>query len=703
MRFTLIAGGVAYAGLSYLVYVSAQTIPASGVVLQLNFEQPFPETLKSSLSSALTLQEVVDGIDAAAKDPRVKGIIATVGNEIAELPIAQVQELREALHHFRQSGKVSYCHAETFGSNTDYYLASAFDKIVLQPSGWLNLTGISLSSMFLRGFFEKLDIEPRFLQRHEYKNFANTFMEKTLTPAHKEAMTAMAASLHHQLVMDISEERHINPVRLQALIDQGPLLPKQAQEAGLVDVLGYRHTAYSLLKDAVKAVAPSTLLQQAIQQATNEKAVNDAGKDIQQTVEDKTLVPAQQQQTEDEKTAASAQQPQNVDENAVATAETQQPKFMSFQRYVKRIKLEKEAKRKKSKKVSHEEISSDQVELGEYPKDQIQNEAFLTRKVARGRTGRPKIALIYANGQIISGHKGQSGVIASKAFNATLRAAIRDKDIKAIVLRVNSPGGSAVGSDSIWQETIRARNEGLPIVVSMGDYAASGGYFISAAANHIVAQPATITGSIGVVFGKLVLGKFLNNKLGVTQESIEMGKHSNIMSVYDDWRGSELELFNQVADESYRDFVTKVAAGRKISYERAHEIAKGRAWTGAQAKELGLVDELGGLSRAIDVAKLIAGPLPPEMQYEVEVLPRPKSMRDLITKGSAMNRDTEDEDEESQSDSLFGGLLDEWSTAASFVRFLSSLRILKPLMRELENKAQGPQYRMDDIRINEND
>jgi hypothetical protein len=115
------------------------------------------------------------------------------------------------------------------------------------------------------------------------------------------------------------------------------------------------------------------------------------------------------------------------------------------------------------------------------------------------------------------------------------------------------------------------------------------------------------------------------------------------------------------------------------------------------------VDELGGLSRAIDVAKLIAGPLPPEMQYEVEVLPRPKSMRDLITKGSAMNRDTEDEDEESQSDSLFGGLLDEWSTAASFVRFLSSLRILKPLMRELENKAQGPQYRMDDIRINEND
>jgi protease-4 len=220
------------------------------------------------------------------------------------------------------------------------------------------------------------------------------------------------------------------------------------------------------------------------------------------------------------------------------------------------------------------------------------------------------VALIYATGPIRRGRSGRgplsAGSMGSDTIAAALRSAIADDQARAIVLRVNSPGGSYVASDTIWREVVRARNAGMPVVVSMGDVAASGGYFISMAADAIVAQPGTVTGSIGVLTGKPVLGRLLG-KAGVTTDSVTQGKHAAMFGTTHPFSEDEWALVNDWLDHIYADFTGKVAAGRGLSAERVHELAKGRVWTGADALESGLVDELGGLETAAAIARRRAG------------------------------------------------------------------------------------------------
>jgi protease IV len=223
------------------------------------------------------------------------------------------------------------------------------------------------------------------------------------------------------------------------------------------------------------------------------------------------------------------------------------------------------------------------------------------------------VALIYATGPIRRGRSGHGplsgGAMGSDTIAAALRSAINDDAARAIVLRVNSPGGSYVASDTIWREVVRARAAGKPVVVSMGDVAASGGYFISMAADAIVAQPGTITGSIGVLSGKPVLGELLG-RAGISTDSVAEGTHSAMFSTTHPFSEDEWELVNAWLDHIYADFTGKVAAGRGMSADRVHELARGRVWTGADALANGLVDELGGLDRAAALARTRAG-LPP--------------------------------------------------------------------------------------------
>ena len=225
----------------------------------------------------------------------------------------------------------------------------------------------------------------------------------------------------------------------------------------------------------------------------------------------------------------------------------------------------------------------------------------------------PAVALIQATGGIRRGRNGRSPLtgtaMGSDSMTAALRAATADEHIKAIVLRVNSPGGSYVASDSIWREVVRARNAGKPVVVSMSDVAASGGYFISMAADAIVAQPGTLTGSIGVFSGKPVLGEALG-KAGVSTDSIVLGDHAAMFSTTRPFSSDEWQIVDSWLDRIYADFTGKVAAGRGLSAERVHELARGRVWTGADALEGKLVDELGGVEEAAAIARQRAG-LPP--------------------------------------------------------------------------------------------
>jgi protease-4 len=245
----------------------------------------------------------------------------------------------------------------------------------------------------------------------------------------------------------------------------------------------------------------------------------------------------------------------------------------------------------------------------------------------------PKIALIHAIGLITEGAStaaplfGEGGVTARTLARA-FRQAARDKDVRAILFRIDSPGGSAVASETIWREVVRARDEGKPVIVSMGDVAASGGYYIAAPADKIVAEPATLTGSIGVLAGKLVVSELLH-KLGVTTDSATRGANAAMFSAFEDFSPAGSERLAAFLDGTYRGFKERVAAGRRLTAEQVEAVAKGRVWTGAEAKEKGLVDALGGYDTALGFARQ-AAKIPAGKKFKLVVFPREKSAFELI-------------------------------------------------------------------------
>jgi protease-4 len=215
-----------------------------------------------------------------------------------------------------------------------------------------------------------------------------------------------------------------------------------------------------------------------------------------------------------------------------------------------------------------------------------------------------KIAVIYAAGSIVSG-KGSKDQMGSETISKAIREARLDDDVKAIVLRVNSGGGSALASDVMWRETTLAK-KAKPFIVSMGDVAASGGYYIACAADKIVASEKTITGSIGV-FGVIPnMEGFFNNKMGITFDGAKTNDHADMMGVFKPLTGQEKDIIQIGVEKIYDDFITKVAAGRGMTKGAIDSIGQGRVWVGNDALEIGLVDEIGGLNRAIDIAQEMA-------------------------------------------------------------------------------------------------
>ena len=250
-------------------------------------------------------------------------------------------------------------------------------------------------------------------------------------------------------------------------------------------------------------------------------------------------------------------------------------------------------------------------------------------------TGKNTIAFIGGQGAVLPG-KSSGGSLFSQGItmggdtvSAGFDAAIKDKKVKAIVFRVSSPGGSPAASDQILAAADRARDAGKPVIISMGQYAASGGYYVAAHADHIVALPQTITGSIGVFGGKIALeGTF--DKVGYNIEGITVGgEYAGVYSVDTPFSPSQAEAYRGQLQDIYDVFTTRVANGRDLPLERVKEIAKGRVWTGAQAKDIGLVDELGGIMTAINAAKKLAE-IDADEDVRIKVFPRQKSIEDQI-------------------------------------------------------------------------
>lgn len=238
------------------------------------------------------------------------------------------------------------------------------------------------------------------------------------------------------------------------------------------------------------------------------------------------------------------------------------------------------------------------------------------------------VALIFGTGTVTRGKSAFDPLTGSFSMGAStvskaFRSAIEDDDVRAILFRVDSPGGSYVASDVIWRETVRAREAGKPVIVSMGNLAASGGYFVAANANKIVAQPGTITGSIGVLGGKILI-RDTWNKVGITFDSVKTAENATMYSPLHDYTEHGWSRHQDWLDRVYEDFTGKVAEGRGMPLQKVRQVAKGRVWTGEAAHERGLVDELGGFGVALRAAREEAG-LPADAEIELRVYPRPES------------------------------------------------------------------------------
>ena len=564
-----------------------ESLPATGLaklrqhftaplILELDLTDGITETRPSDPVSALLnknrapLPDVIDALRRARDDDRVAVLVARLGGK--SIGLAAVQELRQAITEFAAAGKSTVAWAESFGEfsagNVQYYLATAFEKIWLQPSGDVGLTGIAIERVFLRGVLDKVGAQFEVAKRHEYKSAAEQFTETEFSPAAREETERMTESVTEQLVQAIAERRGLSPAKVSELIDAGPFLAARAQTENLVDQLGYRDEVYA---EARKLAGPEAVV----------------------------------------------------------------------------------------------------LYLGRYQHGKILAELAKRAITKPPSTPEPGVAMIYATGPIRRGRSSRGlisgGSMGSDTIASAIRSAAHDEHIRAIVLRVNSPGGSYVASDTIWREVVRARADGKPVVVSMGDVAASGGYFISMAADEIIAQPGTITGSIGVLTGKPVVGGALG-RAGATSDLIRQGAHAAMFSQLRPFSPDEWALVNEWLDHIYADFTTKVATGRGMTPEQVHQVARGRVWTGADAAANGLVDELGGIDLATASARRRAG-LP--ATAPVRVFPRVRPIDRFRPAGSS--------DSQAAATPGFDLLADSWGPVSQLATQLG-LAAAGPLM-----------------------
>jgi protease-4 len=281
-----------------------------------------------------------------------------------------------------------------------------------------------------------------------------------------------------------------------------------------------------------------------------------------------------------------------------------------------------------------------------------------------------KIAVVYAAGDIVSGKSsfGSSGeeTIGSDSLVRTINEARDDKGVRAIVLRIDSPGGSGLASDIIWR-AVEAAKAKKPVVVSMGDVAASGGYYIACNANKIVAEPSTITGSIGVVGGKPVIKGFYD-WIGVSNEYVMRGKNAGMFRETEKFNDSEQAKFREFLNNTYDDFITKVGKGRNKDKDYINSIGQGRVWTGNQGKERGLVDEYGGLDKAIEIAKQLAN-IPADKSIQRVIMPQPPTFFEQLM--SAGNDDSDATDAQAkQQAALLSALPEEMRESLRYAQLL---------------------------------
>lgn len=453
----------------------------------------------------------------------------------------KADELRDAIKEFRTSGKPVYAYME-IGTNREYYIATAADKIFVPPAGDIYVNGFAAEAMFYKGSLDKLGIETDVIQiGPKYKNAPDQYTRTSMGDGQKEVINAVLDEYYGRITQAIAESRKKSPEDVRALIDGAPYNAVAAKANGLIDDAFYQEQVYNELKGKLGY-------------KEDERIRTIAGSD-------------------------------------------------------------------------YREVTADSL----------------------GLNNGERVAVIYASGAINIGKSNSSPfggeMVGSDTIVKAVNDAANDSTIKAIVLRVDSPGGSALASDLMWYALENAKAK-KPVVVSMSDTAASGGYYIACNAHKIVAEPSTLTGSIGMFMGKPVV-KGLYTWLGITNEYTMRGKNSGIFRETEKWTPEEKEKMTQQANVVYYDnFVPKVAKGRGKTTEEVNTLGQGRVWTGTQAKANGLVDELGGLEKAIEIAKQLAN-LPADKDVRRIAYPEAKTFFETLASGG-IYADSKTEEEKAQ-------------------------------------------------------
>ena len=476
---------------SILVLKAGVTIPDRGDQNPLSGV----DLLNLTFSPAPGLNEILYNIEKASNDSKIKGILIETG--LLPSGWATTEEIRNALLKFRENGKFVISYSDYILTQECYYLATAADKIYINPGSMVDFKGLSSEVMFFKKALEKLGVEVQVTRHGKFKGAVEPFILDKLSEENKTQIKDYAGSLWNQVIADISKSRNIPAEQLNRLADnlEGNLASR-ALETKLVDRLMYRDELIDTLK------------------------------------------------------------------------------FMSGISKNKDLNL---------------------ISMTKYSKVPDLKTTYSVKN---------KIAVVYASGTIVTG-KGNDNNIGGNYYADAIRKVRLDTSVKAIVLRVNSPGGSATAADIIWREIDLAAKV-KPVVISMGNYAASGGYYISAPGTKIYADPMTISGSIGV-FGLIPnAGKLLEEKLGLTTEIVNTNKNSDFPSIFRPMKSYEKDLMQVSIEKIYSDFISKVASGRKMSKVSVDSIGQGRVWSGTSSLKIGLVDEIGGLKDAIKGAAKLA-------------------------------------------------------------------------------------------------
>ena len=494
----------------------------SRMVLSLDLNAGVSEARQQSPFSILSsdkstsLRDIVAGLRKAETDDRVAGIVMRMGS--SGVGISKAQEIRDAVARVRKAGKFAVAYADSFsaipGATSEYFLASGFDEIWMQPSGELMTTGIVIEVPFVADALDKIGVQARMEQRQEFKSAPETFTRESMSAPARANLQDLVNSWFGQVTGGIADGRSIDVAAAQDAIDSSPLLSDEAVARKLVDKLDY-------WPEVVKAVKKR------------------------------------------------------------AGADAELVRYASY------------------------------VGEGDLP-----------------FTSGPTVALVYGSGPIVSGDVERSPleddeVFAARSVARAIAAAAKDPDVRAIILRIDSPGGSYLASDTVWNAVMEARASGKPVVASLASIAASGGYFVAMGADRIVASPGTVTGSIGVYGGKFDTAG-LWPKLGVAWDTVTAGRNATMWSPFRDFTADGKARFDAMMDAVYEDFTAKLAKSRDLSAGQVDTVAGGRVWTGEAASKVGLVDRLGGLAAAIAAAKEVAD-IAPEDDVTLTQFPTPRT------------------------------------------------------------------------------